>query len=817
MHRPPRPARLARGSTPTLLLAASACAALSAGCLADDAGDAGAPLGAATTDVVVSAPPLMAYRESYLQSAIVPGRPLPAPISRGVGGSFACDPTTTTLGVAESRSADGSHTYRLRCARPTARGVVEDHLALVLDERVATETDRAEARACAATFARYGTPRNEYFTATLSLGGVACSTNGSAVATMLAQSAATGGQHPGVITPGLAHPSVPANVIPAAPLEISPHAGQRATLPPWAIAPAADVVMLTSDPTRPIHLAVQSRANPADLTSFDPDAYPSEIIGYTLQFATEPTATTSCATWTDVPGFIGEQFVALHDTPVAALSLPSGLPIWTHDLDVPLPYLDLGPWTDDAHLSHTFWVRAVPRGPVLGGGPGDPPLPGVPGLDASACAFTPSNWVPIGVFDDALYSQHVFAELTQQLAAYVAKQPYDPATLYEVKLLRYAPPRLVDRAPIDHTIDVFGFTFSFPTVPVVSEVNNAWGAHRGFAFDPYVLGSAVAAANSHWYDTFVDLGNLLIDALSLASELYESAKTFVADTVALVGCTQVPVDGCNDFVSGAAKLGIEYGLASMGIPPHIPNARELMDKGVDYLAAMAADEVAAQVPGGGVVAAMTARELAYAAVKQSVHDALDAMPLSQEYDNDDVGTWGQPDPFYRSHPATLTIAVRPKQPATYAQILATEPQRVPDLGFVIVRDLTCGYGAKTFRLPKVIPAQGVVLTVPLTASFELGAPGTTLSGQGCSIWDPAAWTAGFGALDPTDEYNVGVRYPAATRKYFFTLQTFHWLTKTPKSWDARYDSVGLARVFAYPTYTPRRNDGIPAPKPFWGQ
>lgn len=770
-----------------------------AGCVDD-----GPELGATAAEVDGEPPPLMAFAETYRQADIVRGRPLPPPVSKAPTGGFTCDTSAATLGVLESRSADGVRTYRLRCARSTLRGVYEDHLAISVDERHGTDVDRAMAQACVAAFNRYKTPRNEYFSARLELGRVACATGPSAAAIMMATSNASGGFHPATLTPGAPPTTLPPAVIPPATLQLVPTPGQQATLPTWAVAPAAPTVITTAA-AAPIHFAVVSRADPQDLTGFDPTAYPSQIIGYTLQVAAAPSGLTSCDSWHDVPGLLGEEFVALHDTPIYPMTTDAGIPVWKHALDVPLPPIDFGPFTDMAALSHTLWVRVVPRGPVLGGQPGDPPPIAIDGFDASPCALVPSDWVPIGVFDDATLQQAIVATIPGMLEAYLASLPYDAKSLYDIRIAAYAPPRLQDRAPIMHTLSFLGFTFQFPTTPIVSEVENDWGAHRGIAFDPYTMTNLIAAAHSHWYDGVVALGSAFVDLVGFFSSAFDAAKTFVASNIAVAGCQLVPVQGCETLVQGAVMMGIDAGLASMGIPPHLPNARELMNGGVDYLATMAADQVAVGVPGVDEVA----RAATEAAVREALQTAIANVPSPQAYDNDDVRTWGAPDAFYLSHPAQVTITIRPKSPSAYATILATERQRVPDLGFVMVRDLMCGYAPLSFRLPRIIPPQGIHLTLPLTAGFEK--PASTQLGTGCVVPQPAAWASSFGALDPTNEATLGVRYPGSSRYYLLQARTFNWLSNSVTTWDSRPANAGLPGLFAGQSTTGINE--IPVPKP----
>lgn len=96
----------------------------------------------------------------------------------------------------------------------------------------------------------------------------------------------------------------------------------------------------------------------------------------------------------------------------------------------------------------------------------------------------------------------------------------------------------------------------------------------------------------------------LVDAISQAVDaiaaLYEAVKAIAVDIVSYALASTV---GCPAWCHTLVQMAAEYALVAMGLPPTLPNFDQLVDQGVDYLAA----EVAAQtgVPASVVSDAIT--------------------------------------------------------------------------------------------------------------------------------------------------------------------------------------------------------------------
>ncbi len=93
-------------------------------------------------------------------------------------------------------------------------------------------------------------------------------------------------------------------------------------------------------------------------------------------------------------------------------------------------------------------------------------------------------------------------------------------------------------------------------------------------------------------DAFGDLVGDIVDAVewavNKAAALYEEIKSAA---VGLVANAIADLTGCEEICRAALELGMEIALTSMGMPPSLPDFDQLMDQGLDYVAA----ELAAQV------------------------------------------------------------------------------------------------------------------------------------------------------------------------------------------------------------------------------
>jgi len=135
-----------------------------------------------------------------------------------------------------------------------------------------------------------------------------------------------------------------------------------------------------------------------------------------------------------------------------------------------------------------------------------------------------------------------------------------------------------------------------------------------------------------WVESFVNtFGDVLtgiVDSVgklvNSASELWEDIQKYAVDAAA-AGLSAIPGVNCSSICKAALQAGLEIGLATMGVPPSLPNFDELLDQGADYLVAQVAAQAASQAGLGGIPDVLTdyVSKESQQFIKQAVQDMKD--------------------------------------------------------------------------------------------------------------------------------------------------------------------------------------------------
>jgi hypothetical protein len=225
-----------------------------------------------------------------------------------------------------------------------------------------------------------------------------------------------------------------------------------------------------------------------------------------------------------------------------------------------------------------------------------------------------------------------YSDLTHQW--YLVNQ-YDPLGQIMVDSLTWVEPN-----KLFHTGDVFTFKW----------VYYSSGSCSGFCLVGEVFKGLVTAAVTG----FGDFATYL-------AESFESIKDGVATVVADV-VTFLPVigDACNLVTSckNVIKFGMETGLASMGLPPSLPNWNELKDQGMDYLASEIATEMASATGLPEEVTKLVADQTMKLA-KDMAQKTMNAMTKNQGSENGVGYDWVLP--YSGIDPAVWKIWVEKKE------------------------------------------------------------------------------------------------------------------------------------------------------------
>lgn len=245
-------------------------------------------------------------------------------------------------------------------------------------------------------------------------------------------------------------------------------------------------------------------------------------------------------------------------------------------------------------------------------------------------------------------------------------------------------------APTLTIIDVKYFSGSLETVDarchgVITQYFDAGIAGKFYPGDKVGLCSSSSSGllDSVW--------EAVTGSVDLAAGLYngiqDAAVNWAVDIVsAVTGCTGV----CADGLRWACHRAVDAGLASIGLPPELPNSDQLLYEGKDYLA-----QVSAEALLGKGVAADVAADYG----KKAVDELHARMSSAANYGEDGKRYWRM-DPAKQYHPPWLRITVG----NVTGSKLPAEQLRIAD-----------PYGRFKFGSPVYVPSLkgGQVLTIPV--------------------------------------------------------------------------------------------------------
>lgn len=193
-------------------------------------------------------------------------------------------------------------------------------------------------------------------------------------------------------------------------------------------------------------------------------------------------------------------------------------------------------------------------------------------------------------------------------------------------------------------------------------------------------------------DDFVDAMGGFLDMLGSfvdwASKTYSDLKNKVASTIAgaIPGCASNPA------CQGAVQMGLNAGMAALGMPPDLPDFEQLQAMGEGYLVDAIAQQVAAQ----------TNVPFADVAAKEALKEFIEKGKEAMQGGNGGGGGW-IPDDSKQYKPLLLTLAVSNPSttgatPAMYLEVREPGGKR---------------YLPRTVAVPSLAPAQSVKVSVAL--------------------------------------------------------------------------------------------------------
>ncbi|WP_108882822.1 hemopexin repeat-containing protein [Anderseniella sp. Alg231-50] len=285
--------------------------------------------------------------------------------------------------------------------------------------------------------------------------------------------------------------------------------------------------------------------------------------------------------------------------------------------------------------------------------------------------------------------------------------------LYDVRLRSYVPPRFVNLG--DYAPQGIGLA----DLVAIRDVPK-YGVRAGCRFNDQRYRNIIRDNQSVWVDG-LELGTAILDQWGGA---LKTAKAAVAGVVAGEICSVIDDSAkCRSIVSAAITTGINAGMVALGLPPDIPDLKQLREHGINYLAAEAVSIAMSRVDkvAGDAIPALLREQVykrAFDAASDVLSDQLDHLVPSAEYNPDKPETWGYRVRAYSPHPAHAYVEIKRRDgldPNVYALIAAENLDNWPVVGLV---DHSGTWAPMIIPFPRYIPAQGVTLPIALRPALE---------------------------------------------------------------------------------------------------
>ena len=198
-------------------------------------------------------------------------------------------------------------------------------------------------------------------------------------------------------------------------------------------------------------------------------------------------------------------------------------------------------------------------------------------------------------------------------------------------------------------------------------------------------------------EAFSDITSFFKSAVNWCATAYEDMKAYAIDAAVVVA---------GEDARGLLTVGLEIGLAAMGIPPSLPNYDELTGMGKDYLVQAAAD--AAGLP----------PEVAAVAVDAFLDEAT-----RQANGGGNPNIWFKPDPRYTYRPAYFTVIAGNPTGQTTDPVYTRIKVHVPAVGNAELFHSAYAY------IPSLDPWETIPLRVYLEENYALRDPGNPFAGE----------------------------------------------------------------------------------------
>ncbi|MEJ7623506.1 MAG: hypothetical protein WKF34_05900 [Pyrinomonadaceae bacterium] len=335
----------------------------------------------------------------------------------------------------------------------------------------------------------------------------------------------------------------------------------------------------------------------------------------------------------------------------------------------------------------------------------------------------PSPWRAVYIAGDKAAVDLLVAQKKQAaLTADLERAANEIASRYKVEILSYVPPKFND----DLTSGAFAKELELTRD--VSFKGRNW--KKGQLYDPNAAGNILQKTGAKSLPS--DFYNLATGVIDQTSNGWKSAKGFAVGTIA-DGLNGSGIVDCGATCKAAITIGLNVALAYCGIPPSIPNSRELFEGGKSYIAGAVADAIFEQATGvdsdafnalAGDALKKQARKKLMGAVGSGIDRLATEMgcpaPGAPDcgFKADSPYTWGVPSAYFQKRPGVVWIKISRVKGASTEEspgYIGVNLQRVPGTS-----------GRKTVNIFQPIlplrlfeiPDEGLVVPVLLLPSVD---------------------------------------------------------------------------------------------------
>lgn len=234
-----------------------------------------------------------------------------------------------------------------------------------------------------------------------------------------------------------------------------------------------------------------------------------------------------------------------------------------------------------------------------------------------------------------------------EVLSYVAGQPLaEPPG----DSLTMGSPRIYDTTGLQYQSSLGGEKSPFNQIQAWLSGKKTNYMFQGCAYDVDQLSAAAKQLSAWWKMSHsADAEQFMEALLDGTSDAYAGVQQQFAALVAF-GMERAGVK-CESQCQQAIVIGVQAALASQGIPPNIPSAEQLYDRGVEYVAMIAAQQAVGM--GLDTFPEIANIPLAQTAGEKLIYTTLEAKLKSfNPFRNDGIYLEGEPYPHYTDNPYT---------------------------------------------------------------------------------------------------------------------------------------------------------------------